>query len=329
MNPVIVGVDPGSTSAVAAVDFQGELELLESGKNFPPRDIISEIVEAGKPVMVTSDKGETPSKVKKIAASVGAREFVPEKDLSKDRKKELGQGSNSHEKDASAAAMHAFKTHRSGIEEIKTLSQDMDLDTAEVAKKYFKPGKNVMEDSQEEENTEDEKGKNNPFKRKAERLEEKVDTLQEELEEKEESLEFKEQQRRDLQSKYDKLKAGKTEDILKDTKVEKLKNKIEQRDKKIDRIQDRLDNALLREKQYKKAVEEIQKGGKIVPLVEESSPGEEPFVTYSKELRDRMRSKGKEVYHVDEAEGIELGERFVLTEFEDGEDIIKRYRSSR
>jgi|APHM01.1.fsa_nt_gi Uncharacterized conserved protein len=329
MEPVIVGVDPGSTSAVAAVDFQGDIKLLESGKNFPPRDIISEIVEAGKPVMVTSDKGETPSKVSKIAASVGAREFVPEKDLSKDRKKELGQGSNSHEKDASAAAIHAFKTHRSGIEEINALSQDMDSDRANVAKKYFKPSENVMQDGQEEKNSESEEGGKNPFKRKAERLEQKVDRLQDEVKEKEESLEFKEQQRRDLQSKYDKLKSGKTEDILKNTKVEKLENKIENKDNKIDKLQERLNKALLREKQYKKAVEEIQEGGKIVPLVEESSPGEEPFVTHSKELRDRMRSKGKEVYHVNEAEGIELGERFVLTEFEDGEDIIERYRSSR
>lgn len=330
MKPIIVGVDPGSTSAVAAVNFQGELDLLVSGKNFPPRDIISKVVETGSPVMVASDKGETPSKVKKIARSVGAREFVPENDLSKQRKKELGEGDNSHEKDASAAAIHAFKKHRSGIEEINNLFEDMEADKPEVARKYFKPGESVMEESSD--NGTEDKGSEkdeNPFKRKAERLEEKVEDLQNRLDEKDEKLEFKEQQRRDLQSKYDKLKAGKTKEMLKDDNIQELKDKLSEKERRISEVEQKLEDSLVREKQYKKAVEKIQEGGKIVPLVDGDPPGDEPFVTYSSDLRDRMISKGKEVYHVDEAQGVELGEKYVLSEFEEGKDIIQRYRSSR
>lgn len=327
MEPLIVGVDPGSTSAVAAVDFQGELKLLESGKNFPPREIISEMVETGKPVIVTSDKAETPSKVEKISNSVGAHEFVPEKDLSQERKRELGEGENSHERDASAAALHAFKQLRDGIQKVEELAEEREEEKAELARRYFSPDENVLARQEEKEESGDEN--ENPFKRKAERLEERVDELEEELEDRKEKLEFREQQRRDLQSKYDKLKAGKTEELLKDDKVRKLREKLEEKEEKIRELEQKLQRSVVREKQYRKAIQEIQDGAKVVPLVNKDSPGKEPFVTRSEELRDRMRSKGKEVYHVEEAEGVELGEKFVLTEFEDGRDIIERYRDSR
>lgn len=328
MEPLIVGVDPGSTSAVAAIDFKGDLKLLESGKNFPPREIISELVEEGKPVIVSSDKSRTPSKVEKIANSVGAEVFEPEKDLSQGKKRELGRGDNSHEQDASAAALHAFKQLRDGIDKIEELSEEMDEERARIARRYFTDDE-VVKKKEAEEKDSDRKNEDNPFKQKAQRLEERVRELEERLDEKEEKLEFREQQRRELQSKYDKLKAGKTDELLKDDRVQKLEEKIAEKQDRIDELEKRLQKSLVREKQYRKAIESIQDGAEIVPLVEDESPGETPFVTSSEELRDRMRSKGSEVYHVDEVEGVELGDRFVLEEFEDGKDIIERYRDSR
>lgn len=332
MKPLIVGVDPGSTSAVAALNFEGNLELLESGKNFPPRQIISELVEEGKPVIVGSDKSSTPSKVEKIANSVGAEIFEPVEDLSQERKRELGEGRNSHEQDASAAAIHAFKQLRDSLDKIEKLSDERDEETSDVALRYFSPeqtvtgGKDDSEDLEEQEANED---RSSQFRKKAQRLEEQVKELEKELEEKEEKLQFREQQRRDLQSKYDKLKAGKTEELLKDEKVRKLEEKISEKDKKIDKVEEKLEKALVREKQYRKAIKSIQEGAEIVPLVDDESPGESTFVTRSKDLRDRMRSKGSEVYHVQEVEGIELGEKFILEETDDGKDIIQRYRDSR
>jgi len=88
--PLIVGVDPGSTSAVAAVDLECEIELLESGKNFPPREIIQRIIKVGKPVVLASDKGKTPSKVSKISSSLGAKLFEPEEDLSQKKEERTG-----------------------------------------------------------------------------------------------------------------------------------------------------------------------------------------------------------------------------------------------
>ncbi|MFB6180474.1 MAG: DUF460 domain-containing protein, partial [Candidatus Nanohalobium sp.] len=134
---LIAGVDPGSTSAVAAVTLEGEIVLLESGKNFPPNQIIRRLVKTGKPVVLAGDKSKTPSAVKEIASSLGAKVFKPEKDLKTGRKKELGKGSNSHEVDASAAAYHAQRKLEREITKIKNISERENVAEAKVAGKYF------------------------------------------------------------------------------------------------------------------------------------------------------------------------------------------------
>jgi predicted RNase H-like nuclease (RuvC/YqgF family) len=331
MKPLIAGVDPGSTSAVALIDFEGKIVKLESGKNFPPSEIITEIVAEGKPVVVTSDKADTPSKVEKIATSVGAEQFEPEEDLSKKRKRELGEGENSHERDASAAAIHAYKQLRDNIKKIKEVAEEEDMETVDVAERYFTSGKELVpEDPEEGKEDEPESKEYSHFRKKAEKMEEKVEELEKKIEELEEKLEFKEQQRRDLQSKYDRLKSEKTEELLKEEEIESREKKLSEKQEKISQLQDRLKKSNIREKQYSRAIEELEKGAEIVPLVEEKAPGTEPFVTRSKSFRDRMRSKGRKVYHIDEVEGVELGARFILSNInEDAKDIIERYRDSR
>lgn len=329
MKPLIVGVDPGSTSAVALIDFNGEIIHLKSSKNFPPREIITEIVENGKPVILTSDREETPSKVEKIATSVGAHQFEPEEDLSQERKRQLGEGENSHEQDASAAALHAYKQLRDKIGKIREVSEEEEMDADQVAERYFSPDKKLVPEDGEEEESET-GGEYSHFRKKSQRLEDKVEKLQAEVEDLQERLEFREQQRRELQSKYDKLKAEKQDELLKDEEVKKRDEKIREKQEKISELQEKLKKSGIREKQYQKAIEELEKGSEILPLVEDESPGTEPFVTRSKDLRDRLRSKGGKVYHVDEVEGVELGDRFILSNInEDVKDIVEKYRESR
>lgn len=331
MKPLIVGVDPGSTSAVALVDFEGEIVKLESGKNFPPSEIINEIVQEGKPIIVTSDKSDTPSKVKKIATSVGAEEFKLEEDLSQERKRNLGKGENSHERDASASAIHAFKQLRNNIRKIKETAEKENMETVEVAERYFSPEKELIPNNEQEEKEEDSVSKEySHFRKKSEKMEEKVAKLEEKIDGLEDKLEFKEDQRRDLQSKYDKLKAEKTEKLLKKQEIESREKKLDKKEEKISELQNKLKNSRIREKQYQKAIEKIEQGADILPLVQNKAPGTEPFVTRSESLRDKMRSKGSKVYHIDEVEGVELGKRFILSNInEDAKDIIERYQDSR
>lgn len=135
--PLIVGIDPGNTSAVAAINLDGELELLESQREFPRSEIIQRIIENGKPVIVASDTGKMPSNVEKVASSLGAKKFTPEEDLERRRKEELGRGENSHEKDAVASAMHAYKNLQREIRKIKEFSRENEEDLGNVADSYF------------------------------------------------------------------------------------------------------------------------------------------------------------------------------------------------
>lgn len=137
MKPIIVGIDPGATSAVAAYNLEGELVMLESRKEFAQEEIIQEIIQTGKPVVISCDKEKMPSTVEKIASSLGAQRFEPEEDLNQPKKQELGTGENSHEIDASASAQHAYNQMRRGIRKIGELSEKTGRSREEVAEMYF------------------------------------------------------------------------------------------------------------------------------------------------------------------------------------------------
>lgn len=139
--PLIVGIDPGNTSAVAAVDLNGDLRLLESSREFPPKDIIMMLIETGTPVVVSCDTASMSSTVAKIASNLGAQKFSPEEDLESERKKNLGgKGNNSHEKDAVASAMYAYNNLQKKIEKIRKFSEESENNEFEVARNYFSPG---------------------------------------------------------------------------------------------------------------------------------------------------------------------------------------------
>lgn len=146
MENIIVGVDPGATSAVAAVNLEGEVVLLESRREFAKEEIIQEIVDTGKPVVISSDKEKMPSTVEKIASSLGANKFEPEEDLEQQKKQELGEGDNSHEIDAYASAKHAYNNLRRNIRKIEKLSERNEEEKEKVAKLYFSGRINEIRD---------------------------------------------------------------------------------------------------------------------------------------------------------------------------------------
>ncbi len=144
---LIVGIDPGNTSAVAAVGLDGELKLLESSREFPPREIIKRLVETGKPVVVACDTEKMPATVEKVASSVGARKFVPDEDLESQRKKEMGQGDNSHEIDAAASAFYAYNNLQRQIQKIDRDTQKTGEERAMVAHRHFTHEKKPLHQS--------------------------------------------------------------------------------------------------------------------------------------------------------------------------------------
>lgn len=134
--PLIIGIDPGNTSAVAAINLEGKIEILTSRKEFSHDEIIREIVETGCPIVIAADRANMPSTVDKIASSLGARKFTPENNLSRRRKQKLGEGDNSHEKDAHASALHAYKRLSKQIRKINRRSKNKEQ-KLDMARKHL------------------------------------------------------------------------------------------------------------------------------------------------------------------------------------------------
>jgi predicted RNase H-like nuclease (RuvC/YqgF family) len=112
MRYLIVGVDVGTTSALAALDFEGGLVKVSSFRNAGVDEIVEEIRVLGIPAIVASDVSPPPKVVAKVATSFGANLFVPQESLTVEEKIELTREfdcGNPHERDALAAALNAHK----------------------------------------------------------------------------------------------------------------------------------------------------------------------------------------------------------------------------
>jgi predicted RNase H-like nuclease (RuvC/YqgF family) len=346
MKPVIIGVDPGSTSAVAALDLEGNLIEKKSGKNFPPRKIISEVIEAGKPVLVASDKEKTPSSVEKIANSLGAEIFEPEEDLDAERKRKLGKGENSHEKDAVAAARHAYRKMNNEIEKIKRKTRESDRTEAEVAKKFFagKPlnrHEEEIEDGgipdEDNKDTQDQREEVSPrlerYREENKRLKRRIDNLDERVDQLQEKVDEKEKAREKAEKKYEELKEDKRRELMKEREISKREGIINDKEEKIKNLEQKLERTRIRERQYEKAIEVVENGGEILPVIEEVEPDAIPekSVSRSEEVVEELRENGEKIFHVDELEGVELMEKMAVKEFPEQkfDDIIENYRENR
>src|SRR3989338_1965903 len=67
---LIVGIDPGITTAYAVLDIEGKLIKTSSSKEFGLNQIISETTELGKVVLVGTDKSKIPNLVHLFAAKL-------------------------------------------------------------------------------------------------------------------------------------------------------------------------------------------------------------------------------------------------------------------
>lgn len=108
---LIVGIDSGTTKAVALFDINSGYYETYSEKNASTSDLCNFIVSRGSPVLVCTDRRES-ELAQKIAAAFNARLLNPKKDLSSKDKSYLVREydySNNHEKDAIASALHARK----------------------------------------------------------------------------------------------------------------------------------------------------------------------------------------------------------------------------
>jgi len=121
---VIVGVDPGTTSAVAAVDFLGCPVGLKSSKDMGVSQTVNVILSYGRPSVIASDVSPTPNFVSRVATKFGVTLFSPEKSLTVNEKLELTrpfETGDAHQRDALAAALYAYSVYKNKLEKIRAL----------------------------------------------------------------------------------------------------------------------------------------------------------------------------------------------------------------
>lgn len=108
---MIVGVDAGATSALAAVDFNGRAVRVESRKNWPAGELLRTAASFS-PVIVACDTNPGHHLARELKRTFGARLYTPRKSLSQTEKQRMASAAwpcrNSHERDALAAALKAY-----------------------------------------------------------------------------------------------------------------------------------------------------------------------------------------------------------------------------
>ncbi len=123
--PIILGVDPGITTGLAVLDLKGRVLLLLSEKGLDRSRIAEIAMGLGKPIIVAVDVSNPPETVRKLAAMLGAMLYSPPESLSVSEKRELServlgrQPSDSHQRDALAAAYKAFQLLRGKLGHIE------------------------------------------------------------------------------------------------------------------------------------------------------------------------------------------------------------------
>lgn len=127
---LIVGVDPGTTAAFAALDLSGKPVASWSARGAGREELVKVIREVGDPVIVASDVATPPELVVKVAAAFNARLFFPDYDLTEVEKKRMTRGmgfANTHEMDALAAALKAYHSVENVMRKVERIAKEKGL----------------------------------------------------------------------------------------------------------------------------------------------------------------------------------------------------------
>jgi len=129
---LIVGIDPGTTTAIAALDLDGNLKVLESSRQMSMSGVTESLYRVGRPLVIASDVREMPYSVEKIRRAFSGVAYTPRQDMSVESKMELTapfQYRNDHERDALAAALEAHRTYKNKFQNLlKRVPPGFDLD---------------------------------------------------------------------------------------------------------------------------------------------------------------------------------------------------------
>ncbi|RYJ15463.1 DUF460 domain-containing protein [Halogeometricum borinquense] len=258
---VIVGIDPGTTTAAAVVDLDGNKLDVHSTRTADTADVIEWLIERGRPVIVAADVEPMPETVEKFRRSFDAAAWIPETDLPVDEKlhrtRDVGY-ENDHERDALAAALFAFDAHEDQFQRISR-KVPPNIERGEVIARVVAGEESVEavlreitgddesdeddESTHEERELTDEEKKIRRLERRVERLESHTESLEATIAEKDETIEeyktelseAKREERREARERREVQRLERDNNRL-ERKLESLREENEELTGKIERL---------------------------------------------------------------------------------------------
>ncbi|MEF8812611.1 MAG: DUF460 domain-containing protein [Halovenus sp.] len=205
-DPVVVGIDPGTTTAAAVVGLDGDVLDVLSTRTADTAAVIEWLIERGRPLVVGADVTPMPKTVEKLRRSFDAAGWTPDRDLPVDVKKhrtrEVGYD-NDHERDAIAAALGAYDAHADQFDRVaakvpprqnlgtvlsRVVTDDESVETVLADLEDDGEDTDDGDEHVERELTPEEK-RIRDLETQVERLQEYVDRLEETIEEKDDQIE--------------------------------------------------------------------------------------------------------------------------------------------
>lgn len=275
---IIVGLDPGTTTGIAALSLKGELIDLTSARALSSSDVVEWIAARGRPLIIATDVFPTPGAVEKVKRAFNAVLFSPGADVPAEEKialaREFGY-KNDHERDALAAASSAFKKYRNKFQLVeKKVPPEVDPDEVKalVVKGYSienavaefeekpseEPRQEALPGAAETAGEAAEVAETASLRSRNQQLAEQVRTLRAYVDEIRVELAGKEAEARDAKGRLERLRDKAAREIKRDQEI-----KI--RDKEIERLR-----ALLRsERKYAKKLKRDLSRQKKAERIEE------------------------------------------------------------
>ncbi len=269
----IVGVDPGTTTAFAALDLNGQVIAVASSRTWDFSELIGLLVERGHPLIIAADKTPVPSSVERVKRAFNAILWVPPTSLSIEHKVRSTRSithANDHERDALAAALEAWRSVKNKLEAVeKRTPEGIDADelkmlvlrghTIEAAVSLLQKPLADVEDEAPRETLTQENDLVGPdiryLKAIIKRQDDQIARILSYVSELKKSLQLEQKQTIKLQSKLDSVKSQQSRAI-------KLDKEITFRQKEIDRLAGELTQSKRTNKNLNKRIKKLKQIGK-------------------------------------------------------------------
>jgi predicted RNase H-like nuclease (RuvC/YqgF family) len=274
---IIVGIDPGTTTAIAILTLDGELRMVHSSRTISIPQVIEMIAEQGRPLVIASDVFPTPNAVEKIRRAFNAVSSSPFEVLSAQSKIEFATPygySNNHERDAIAAAVSFLRKNKNKLEQIRKKIPP-GIDAGEVIAQVVKgksmesvisgltnPGIEETRTYEVSEKRDDEtfqlRGSIRKYEEIIDEMKDQQEFFKKELALKDSKiLELEELIKKQRSEVYKKLKKDRTIQI-KDMDIQRLQDKISEKNKRISDLNERIHKL--------KRVRRLEISGRVLPV---------------------------------------------------------------